>query len=128
LRPGDLIVVYNGAHVESSRALKRMVGETPAGREVEIRIIRDDTPRLIRLRLLPAPPSPTPAPVSAPDRKQAQPNPRPLGAKVLPLDPDIARYIGWTAGEGLQVVEVLDHTPADKADLRPGDLLLEIEG
>ncbi len=47
---------------------------------------------------------------------------------MVTLDPDIARQIEWPAGEGLQVVEVLDKTPAKRAGLLPGDLLLEIEG
>jgi S1-C subfamily serine protease len=98
LRPDDLIVAYNGAHVESSRALKRMVAETPAGREVEIRVIRGGTPRLLRLRLPSAPPPPTPVPGSTPEREPSAPNPRQLGARVVPLDPDIARKIELTAG------------------------------
>lgn len=128
LQSGDLIVAYNGAQVESSQALKRMLAETPAGREVEIRVIRDGSPRLLRPRLRAAAPAPEPVQTLMPVRKPVDPEPRQLGARVLPLDPDIARHIGWSPGEGLQVAEVLDNSPAQKGDLRKGDLLLEIEG
>jgi serine protease Do len=129
-RTGDLIVAYNGAHVESSQALKRMLAETPAGREVEIRVIREGTPRLLRSRLRAAPPPPNfgPAPLPKAEREPIPPKPRQLGARVVSLDPDIARYIGWAPGEGLQVTEVLDGSHAGKSDLRKGALLLEIEG
>jgi membrane-associated protease RseP (regulator of RpoE activity) len=40
LQKGDVIVAFNGTHVESMTQLQRMISETPAGREIALRVIR----------------------------------------------------------------------------------------
>jgi S1-C subfamily serine protease len=51
-----------------------------------------------------------------------------LGAAVAPraLPPAVAERLGRRAGVAL--VQVIEDSPAERADLRPGDLLLELDG
>src|SRR2546425_13142039 len=41
LRPGDVIVEYDGRRLERSDELPRLVAETPLGREVPLTVARD---------------------------------------------------------------------------------------
>jgi S1-C subfamily serine protease len=43
-----------------------------------------------------------------------------------PLPPPLARDLG--RGRGLEVVQLLDHSPAASAGIRPGDLIVEMDG
>jgi serine protease Do len=43
-----------------------------------------------------------------------------------PLPPRVAKQLG--RGQGIEVVEVVDGSPADRAGLRPEDLIVEVDG
>jgi serine protease Do len=52
-----------------------------------------------------------------------------LGVSIQSLDdPDLAASFGTTARQGVLVSGVLDGTPAFKAGLEPGDIIMSIEG
>jgi predicted metalloprotease with PDZ domain len=48
------------------------------------------------------------------------------GAEVAPLNPGLGSYFG--VEEGILVTEVLEHTPAQQAGLRPGDVVIRVAG
>ncbi|MHC4245316.1 MAG: Do family serine endopeptidase [Planctomycetota bacterium] len=51
-----------------------------------------------------------------------------LGVNIQPLDPDLAATFGHDARSGVLVAGVVKGTPASDAGLRPGDIILDIEG
>jgi serine protease Do len=51
-----------------------------------------------------------------------------LGVNIQPLDPDLAATFGHDARSGVLVAGVVEGTPASDAGLRPGDIILDIEG
>lgn len=51
IREGDVIVRFDGEEVRSARQLVRLVRETPPGREVEIRLLRDGEERTVSLEV-----------------------------------------------------------------------------
>lgn len=51
---------------------------------------------------------------------------RVAGAEVIDIRTELAGYFG--VGEGVLVVDVPDGTPAASADLRPGDVIVELNG
>src|SRR5580698_6706882 len=74
LKVGDTIQQYNGQRVEGMEEFKRLVSETPAGREVKLDIIRGGAPQTLTVKVaqrhlqnaLSAPhamPSPAPSPM-----------------------------------------------------------------
>lgn len=50
-----------------------------------------------------------------------------LGIQMQPLDPNLAREFSFT-GQGVLVSMVVDGGPADRAGLRPGDILVKVNG
>jgi hypothetical protein len=51
-----------------------------------------------------------------------------LGAKVIHISDDLRRYFGAPTDSGLLVDKVLPDTPAAKAGLKSGDLILTVDG
>lgn len=51
IRRGDVIVEFDGEQVRSTRQLARLVRETPPGRDVELRILRDGDRRTVTVRV-----------------------------------------------------------------------------
>ncbi len=50
-----------------------------------------------------------------------------IGIKIQPLTPELAQSYGLTTTRGVLVSEVVPESPAAKAGLKPGDVILEFE-
>ncbi len=48
-----------------------------------------------------------------------------LGVHLQDLDKDLAEYFGVKADEGVLILKVLEDTPAEKAGLKPGDVIVK---
>jgi S1-C subfamily serine protease len=156
IRKGDVIVEFDGERVRSARQLTRLVQETPAGRAVQVALLRDaqrttvtvtpdegrgfsferfselqDLARDLPSRIAPRPPAPPAAPVP----------PSPpfawrfddllgrssfLGITVDPLSPQLAEYFGTK--QGVLVSSVADNSAAAKAGIRAGDVITSVNG
>lgn len=51
LQADDVVISWNGSRIESAAQLRRMVGETPAGRTIDLGYIRDGRERSVRVEL-----------------------------------------------------------------------------
>ncbi len=51
-----------------------------------------------------------------------------LGVRVEKLSPELGEALGVTGGKGVVVLEVIEETPAQKAGLRAGDVIVEVAG
>lgn len=51
-----------------------------------------------------------------------------LGVSIQPVNRSFARYLGDPELEGILVSDVIEDSPAEKAGLKPGDVLLEFDG
>ena len=51
LQTGDTIMEFDGVRVRSSAELRRLIRETPAGRTVEMKVVRDGKTRVLSAKL-----------------------------------------------------------------------------
>ena len=51
-----------------------------------------------------------------------------LGVSIQPLTPELARSFGSKDAKGVLINEVMPESPAAKAGIKPGDILLEFDG
>ncbi len=116
----DVIVSYNGERVEGMRSLQRLVQESPAGRNVELRLIRGGKAVLTQV-VLGAGQISTAA-------GQPAPAPRSLGAWVEALNPQLASFLGLEEGVGFLVKEVQEGSAAHRSGLQAKDVLESIGG
>jgi len=136
LEAGDAIVEFDGIHVRSSAELRRLIRETPAGRTVAIKILRNGKTSVLSAKL------------DASDNhmnfnyKFKNPGPMfftkigpPLGGHRVTLGisgddvtPQLAKYFGVNQGTGVLIAEVTIGGPADKAGLKAGDVITQVDG
>lgn len=134
LKKDDVIVSFQGQRVESATALRRMVRETPPGRTVNITAIRDGSKENFTLEIA----SRRMHGFHMPDMRGwglgngvrvfgfGDDKPR-LGVTIDALTPQLGEYFGVKDGEGILIKEVLDGTPAEKAGLRAGDVIIRVD-
>ncbi|MGD8494541.1 MAG: PDZ domain-containing protein [Gemmatimonadales bacterium] len=151
LQTDDVIVSWNGSRIESAAQLTRVVGETPAGRSVEVGYVRDGRQRTTKVEV--ADRSPAIARVfpggglNAEGRAQLERSldgmrtrlrsldgngfahlfmrGGRLGVGVQSLGDQLADYFGAEDG-GVLVSSVREDSPAEKAGLKAGDVILRV--
>jgi serine protease Do/serine protease DegQ len=110
LRRGDVVVAVNGRAVRGAADLRVKIGLVPAGEEVELRVIREGRPLMLRARV--AQPQ-----VAAVD---GQAVPELAGATVANIERGMPLF---GRIEGALVAKVEPNSPAWLQGLRPGDVI-----
>ena len=117
LKKYDVIVEINGQPVESWKDLRFKVADLQPGDLVNIKIIRDGKEMTVKARLDEL------EPVEAPTTKESLD--KDVGLGLTAITPSLARRYGLSTAEGLLVTEVRQYSPAARAGLQTGDIILE---
>lgn len=141
LKTGDVVMEFNGQRVEGVAQFRRMVQETPSGREVKLAIIRAGSPETISVRpearkmsisrLGEGGSFEMPAirieDVRIPDLPRAHMSWRnsSIGIEAETLDSQLAEYFG--VKEGVLVRSVAKGSAAEKAGIKAGDVIVKVE-
>lgn len=145
LKENDVIVSFNGRRVDSVMELQRLFKETPPGRSVTMEVIRGGVPSSLTatmgkrgfddIREWTVPNSkefftPAPGTMVLPfggNDVNGMPFGRPrIGISVEPLTDQLATFFGLKDGGGVLVSEVNENSPAAKAGLRAGDVIIAV--
>ena len=129
---GDLVTGFDGKPVGDSRALPRIVADTPIGKTVPVDILRKGKKQTVRLTVLKledekpmraVAKTPPPAPQTKSKSRISQ-----LGLSLAPVDGD-ARTQFKLAGNvhGVVVTDVAPESPAAEKNLRPGDVIVQVQ-
>ncbi len=111
LKKGDVIIRFNDKEVSDSWALRRLVASTPPRERVKIEIMRQGKNYTIWVTL-------------GEYEKQAM-SMEQWGFKVQKIPPEVSKAAG--TNEGVMITEVITNSPADRAGLNAGDIIVEIE-
>jgi serine protease Do len=126
LRPGDVIVQFNGKRVEDRRHLQLMVSQTPPETEVQLSIIRDGRERTIPLTLGEFPAGQLAGSRGMPGVDETSDALR--GVEVMDITPQLREEFSIPRNvNGALITEVEADTPAFNEGLRPGQVILEID-
>lgn len=131
IRNGDVILRFNGQEVREMRTLPRVVAETPVGREVPVVVWRDGKEQTIQVTLGELPNDPQQA--SATPGPQQPQGPRAtqltgLGLSVQGITPELReRFSLKPEQRGVVVTEVSPNSPAAEREIRPGDVIVEVQ-
>jgi serine protease Do len=127
LGTGDTITAVNGKPVKTGDELVGIISAVKPGNKVDITYIRDgqqkQTSVMVEDRAKLFPDRTEEAEDTARD---AAPAPTKLGVTVRSLTQDQVERLGLTAGRGVIVTEVKPDSFADDIDMRPGDIILQI--
>lgn len=140
LQKDDVIVKWDGESIESAGELSRHIRETPAGRAVRLGVLRGGREIEVnakmgeRTSILNGVRVPRPTPVA---RVRVRPaeiagvrvrDGVRLGAQLQTMTTQLAEYFGLSKRTGALVVFVFADSPASKAGLKAGDVILSIAG
>jgi serine protease Do len=120
LRSGDIVTALAGAAVTSSRELSTRVAALEPGREVELTLLRDGASARVTVEL-----GERPGRDELARRADSERPSNDFGMRLAPVPESLARSRGLDGGA--LVREVVPGSPADEADLRPGDVIVSVE-
>ena len=120
IQVNDIILSVDGQRVSTGRELSSMIANTQVGHKTKIELIRDDRKKTLTVTL--AKRDDEERVIASHDRENGE-----LGIEVTAMDSDIARRFGIDGKEnGVLVTDVKEDSPAQNADVRPGDVIKEI--
>jgi len=127
LRPGDVIVGFDGEEVADPRELTFAVAEIDPDTEVSVTIVRDGE-RVEETVSVGLQPALGPAPMGEPGEEDTTGTPM-LGLSVAPLDDQLRSRLAIEDDiEGVAVLQVQPRSPASEAGISQGDVILSASG
>jgi Do/DeqQ family serine protease len=142
IRPGDIVLDVDGAPVREGRDLMREVMVKPVGARVRVGLLRQGRPVALDVVTEERPVEPRAvsrggqggARGGAGQRGASDPTAvgRPpvgpdAGLGLDTLTPDVARRLGYEGGGRVVVTRLLEGSPAERAGLRAGDVVVEAD-
>src|SRR5882724_949174 len=150
LKENDVVTEINGQRVEGTAQFRRMIREIPAGRAVQLAIVREGKAQTISVTLgeaehakhfFTAPAAPGNFAFRIPDVPEIAELPRMewsngmllggqprLGIDAEDLSGQLGTFFGAPDGEGILVRDVNTGSPAEKAGLKAGDVITSLNG
>ncbi len=130
IEPGDLVVALNGKPIESSGDLTRNIAVVAPGGKATLTVLRKGQKKDMTLAVAVRPDERKVARGEGTDeeeRQQGDGNRSPkLGVQLGALTPELAQRLGIQGDQGVVVMETVDGGPADRAGVRQGDVILEM--
>jgi serine protease Do len=123
IHQGDIIIDFNDQPIHEMNELPRMVASLAPGSKASLKVLREGKEKTLNLTI-----------VELSDEKQAQAKEEgtaektALGLEVQNLTPALAQQFRLRDNKGVVVVQVDSGSPAADANMRPGDLILEVNG
>ena len=141
LKSGDVITEFNGQRVEGTVQFRRMVRETPAGRTVQLTYWRDGRAQNVsvqlgsrreriekRVRVFGPHDFDFDFDIQIPEIFGFGWGAPILGVSVEDISGQLGAYFGVPEGEGVLIREVKAGSPAEKAGLKAGDVMIKLDG
>jgi serine protease Do len=129
LEPGDVILSFNGKPVASRDELVQMVVATKPGSTVPVRIVRDRAEKTVNITVdeldLEAENN-----LTSRNRERAddtgQATSTGFGLRLQNISPQDARELKLDSSKGALIADVDQGSPAARAGLRPGDVIVRV--
>jgi serine protease Do len=125
VKPGDVVVEFNGRPVKSNTDLVAMVGATRPGSTVPLKVIREKQPKLLTITVDELNVDGESPSTDAAEKQTS----KGFGLTLGNLTPNISRRLRLEGDQrGAIVMDVEQGSPAARAQLAPGDILTRVNG
>jgi serine protease Do len=120
IKRGDIITSFNDKAVDGAHDLPAMVAATPVDEQVRVNVLRKGEMQEITVKLGKLPNE------HASRDNQAKPSAGKWGLQLHELNEEVERHYGLKANQGVVVVGVEPESPAHKAGIKKGDVIVEV--
>jgi serine protease Do len=120
LKPGDILVEFDGKKVEAPADLLRTVGLAQPGQDAKMKVWREQGEKTVEVKVGEAPDD------KETPQRQGRVVPSTLGLDVRPVTPELARQLNLRSTEGVVVARVEENSAASEAGVQRGDVIREI--
>ena len=129
IKPGDVILTFNGKKVSEMRRLPRIVADTEVGKTVPLEIWRDKKKITLNAKIEELEDSSTEVAARTKGSKKSgqQQTVEALGLRLSSVTPRLKKKFSLEKdAKGVVVTKVDENGPAAEKGIRPGDLIVEI--
>jgi len=123
LKQGDIIIQAGKERIKNVNQLRNFIASLQPGVELDVTVVREGSKKTFRVSIGELPSQPEEGPEISAEGENEE-----LGLSVEPLNETSARRSRTSRTEGLVVVEVAPQGLAAKAEIRPGDIIVSING
>jgi serine protease Do len=123
LKRGDVIMTFNGHDIKEMHDLPRLVAATPVNETAMLQILRDGKSREVKITVGKLAETESGGQFAAGSGGHDK-----LGLALEEIDSATAQRLGLEVATGVLVTAIKPSSPADKAGLHPGDVILEVNG
>ena len=118
IQQGDVIVSFDGKEINEYVDLSRYAGLTQPGKKIRLEIIRDMKKKEITVKI-----------AAFPDEEKISKAPveTELGMSVQDITPELAEHFNLSETTGVLITNIVPESPADKANIRRGDIIVEVD-
>ncbi len=118
IQQGDVIVSFDGKEINEYVDLSRYAGLTQPGKKIRLEIIRDMKKKEITVKI-----------AVFPDEEKISQAPveTELGMSVQDITPELAEHFNLSETTGVLITNIVPDSPADKANIRRGDIIVEVD-
>jgi serine protease Do len=118
VKRGDVIVSFDGKEIKNMSDLPRLVAETPVGKTVGIKVIRNSKEVDLKITVAEL--------TEEMMRAQMPVSEESLGMRVDDITPKWAHQFRLRDKSGVVVIDILSGSPADMAGIQAGDVIKEV--
>jgi len=125
IRPGDVISEIGGKRIENTTDLQHAIRHAKVDTKIIVKVLRDGVESALDV-LIERQPEDLAGKTYLAIRKLDEPTKFSLGLVVNDLNQDIAKSLGFEGEKGVLVVDVEADSPAERAGIKPGDLITKV--
>jgi len=122
LKRGDVIVKFGKNEIENVAKFRIAVANSQIGIKIPMEIIRSNKPKILQVKLVERPDT-----ESGVSSKPEVEDKKMLGLRVAGLNSDFAESNKIEAEYGVVITDIESGSPAEKAGLSVGDVIMEVE-
>jgi serine protease Do len=122
LQKGDVIIQLDGAEVTDVSELRNKVALMVPGSKVDLLVIRDGKKKTMKITI-----GEQPGDMARPAGSNGDDSLQNMGLTLQNLTEELAGQFGYSPDQGVLIVEVESGSPAERAGLKPGQLIEEVE-
>ncbi len=124
IKSGDILIKFNGESIKGAAHLKNLVGREKPGSTATLTVYRDKKTFDVSVKI-----GEKTAKAASPGLPAGEASTsNELGVEVEPVPKALAEKYGLKESEGIRVKDLSDDGAGSRMGLRPGDIILEVDG